>query len=123
MSGASRNQGVQIIASFDDRAIPLNAPAGTDETSRASCSVNKGIRLLADFEDDAQPLNGSEIGTLDTLNVLLAQHERKVQRLVNELQGMIEELKKQNATLQGILRNKDQLINRYYLDGPSEDEI
>jgi len=58
MSDASRNQGVQIIACFEDRAILLNTPVGMDETSRALRSANEGIRHLADFEDDVQPLGG-----------------------------------------------------------------
>ena len=54
---------------------------------------------------------------------LFTQHELKIQRLVNRLQGMIEELKKQNANLKNILLDKDRFIGRYYLDGPNEDEI
>src|SRR5262245_4472367 len=122
-SKASRNLGVKIIASFEDRAVPLNTPAGVDRSGKASRSANEGIRLLAAFEDDVPPLNGSETDSLDTLNVLFAQHEQKVQRLVNKLQGMIEELKKQNADLKSILLEKDRVINRYYLDGPGEDDI
>jgi uncharacterized protein (TIGR02246 family) len=35
-SKASRNPGVQIIAAFEDRAIPLNTSAGMDQSSQAS---------------------------------------------------------------------------------------
>jgi hypothetical protein len=124
MSGnAGRNQGVRLIHSFEDRAIPLNTPPGVDRPAKASRSANDGIALLADFASDVQPLNRPETAPLDTLNGLFAQHEQKVQRLVNKLQGRIEELQKQIAELTGLLLDKDRIINRYYLDGPSEDEI
>jgi ABC-type transporter Mla subunit MlaD len=122
-NNASRNPGVKIIASFEDCAVPLNTPAGLDRSDKASRSANEGIRYLAAFEDDALPLSASETDSLDTLNVLFAQHEQKIQRLVNKLQGMIEELKKQNAEMKSILLANDQVINRYYLDGPREDDI
>jgi hypothetical protein len=122
-SNTSRNRGVKTIASFEDRATPLHAPAGMNRPGKASRSANDGIQLVADFEDNVLPLSGSETGSLDTLNMLFAQHEQKIQRLVNKLQGMIEELKKQNADLKAILLEKDRVIERYYLDGPNEDEI
>jgi hypothetical protein len=119
----SKNVGVKVIASFEDRAIPLSTPASEDRTGNASRSANEGIRLLAAFEDDVLPLNGSETGSLDTLKVLLAQHEQKVQRCVNVLQGEIEELQEQIAYLKGALLERDRVINRFYLDGPGEDDI
>jgi hypothetical protein len=77
-SNASRNQGVQIVAAFEDRAIPLNSPADMDRSGQASRSANDGIRFLAEFADYVQPLNGVATGTLDAQNVLLAQHEQNV---------------------------------------------
>ena len=122
-SKASRNQGVQIIAAFEDRAVPLNTSAGMDRAGQASRSANEGIHLFAAFEDDVQPLNGVETGARDVLNALLAQHEQNVQKLVNKLQETIDELKKQNTDLKGILVERDRLIDRYYLNGPNEDDI
>jgi hypothetical protein len=83
----------------------------------------KRPQLLADFEDVVLPLDGSETGTRDTLSKLLAQHEQEIHQLVTQHQGTIEELKKQNADLKAVLMEKDRVINRYYLDGPKEDEI
>lgn len=122
-SNASRNQGAQIIAAFEDHAIPLNAPAGRDPFGQASRSTNVGIRFLAAFADDVQPLNAVETGALDALNVLLSQHEQNVQQLVNKLQGTIDDLKKRNADLQGRVQERDRLLDRYYLNGPNEDDI
>lgn len=122
-SNASRNQGIPIIAVFEDRAISVNAPTSMDGASQASRSASDGIRFRAVFADDVQPLNAVRTDTLDALNLLLAQHEQNVQQLVNQLQRTIDELNKQNADLKGILQERDRLIDRYYLNGPNEDDI
>jgi hypothetical protein len=46
-----RNEGIRVIATFDDRAIPLSP--GQDEPARATRSANEGVRMIATFEDPA----------------------------------------------------------------------
>lgn len=122
-SNASRNQGTPIIAVFEDRAISLNAPTSMDRAGQASRSASDGIRFRAVFADDVQSLNAAKTNTFDALNLLLAQHEQNVQQLVYKLQSTIDELNRQNADLKGILLERDRFIDRYYLNGPNEDDI
>lgn len=122
-SNVSKNQGIQTIAVFEDHAISLNAPTSMDRAGQASRSASDGIRFRAVFADDVQPLNAVKTDTLDALDLLLAQHEQNVQQLVNKLQRTIDELNKQNTDLKGVLLERDRLIDRYYLNGPNEDDI
>jgi RNA polymerase sigma factor (sigma-70 family) len=56
----NKNEGVRIIADFDDRAIPLQeGPPDQGGPPAASRSANDGVRLIADFNDPAQPLSGA----------------------------------------------------------------
>jgi hypothetical protein len=53
-SNSSSNEGVQNIADFQDRAIPLSDIAAGSERAGGTRSANEGIYPLASFEDQAQ---------------------------------------------------------------------
>lgn len=84
-SKASSNQGVEIIAEFEDRAIPLSAQGGQDWSRQPSHSANEGIRHLADFESVVQPLRGTT-----TSSKFVMHHE--FQRIVEELEEKWQQL-------------------------------
>ncbi|HVL15499.1 MAG TPA: hypothetical protein VM529_23215 [Gemmata sp.] len=50
----SKNEGVRVIADFDDHAVPL-ATATPDGNATAARSANEGVRVLVGFDDRIAP--------------------------------------------------------------------
>ena len=51
---SSSNQGVKIIASFEERAVSFCTSGDTDQSGKASRSANEEIRPLATFVDSVE---------------------------------------------------------------------
>jgi hypothetical protein len=106
-SKSNRNEGVRIIAAFDDRVIPLAQTASRGGPCVASRSTNEGIQLLAAFQEQAQSLNGVD---------------EPITAFIARLKQTIVQLQQTNAQLSAHLASQDLLIQRH-LCGPEEDEI
>ncbi|SRR5579885_1200278 len=97
----------------------------------AERAANEGFRMLEDFVCDAisalaiPPAAGTRHGRNEGMRVVeeCVLDLGAVPRLVNELQATIDELKRQNAALKASLMDTTRLVQRYYLDGPAEDDI
>lgn len=58
----SRNEGIRVIAAFDDRAVPLSAEAGVT-SDRPVRSANEGVRMVAAFDGPVIPLTDDDDGS------------------------------------------------------------
>lgn len=127
MAKRAENEGFRIL---DDHVCegPHRSSAPSGPLLRQG--QNEGMRVVNEFVIDlgvshgeSGARGGSEVVTLDTLKIFLAQHEQKLHGFVNRLQTMIDELTKQNAELKASLMEPDPVAGRYHLNGPPEDEI